>query len=111
MSKEGVGGGERLARVLRVASQRKDVGDPFPLHPVENLASPIGGVRAREMGHRRNVIVALDPRHKLERLLSGTQPVGDRNPVRRMTGEKTLELVTRIKRHYHIEAMAHLTCA
>src|SRR5258708_36585195 len=27
------------------------------------------------------------------------------------TGDKTLELVTRIKRHYHIEAMAHLTCA
>src|SRR5256886_3207748 len=27
------------------------------------------------------------------------------------TGEKTLELVTRIKRHHHIEAMAHLTCA
>lgn len=27
------------------------------------------------------------------------------------TGEKTLELVTRIKRHYQIEAMAHLTCA
>jgi len=27
------------------------------------------------------------------------------------TGEKTLELVTRIKRHYHIESMAHLTCA
>lgn len=27
------------------------------------------------------------------------------------TGEKTLELVTRMKRHYHIEAMAHLTCA
>src|SRR5438046_9631804 len=27
------------------------------------------------------------------------------------TGEKTRELVTRIKRHYHIEAMAHLTCA
>ena len=27
------------------------------------------------------------------------------------TGEKTLDLVTRIKRHYHIEAMAHLTCA
>ena len=27
------------------------------------------------------------------------------------TGEKTLELVTKIKRHYHIEAMAHLTCA
>jgi methylenetetrahydrofolate reductase (NADPH) len=27
------------------------------------------------------------------------------------TGEKTLELVTRIKRHYHVEAMAHLTCA
>jgi methylenetetrahydrofolate reductase (NADPH) len=27
------------------------------------------------------------------------------------TGEKTLELVTRIKRQFHIEAMAHLTCA
>src|SRR3977135_3810650 len=27
------------------------------------------------------------------------------------TGEQTLDLVTRIKRHYHIEAMAHLTCA
>src|ERR1700737_4779633 len=27
------------------------------------------------------------------------------------TGEKTLDLVTRIKRHYHVEAMAHLTCA
>jgi methylenetetrahydrofolate reductase (NADPH) len=27
------------------------------------------------------------------------------------TGDKTLELVTRIKRHYHVEAMAHLTCA
>ena len=27
------------------------------------------------------------------------------------TGHRTLELVTRIKRQYHIEAMAHLTCA
>src|SRR6202521_2213934 len=27
------------------------------------------------------------------------------------TGEKTLELVTKIKRQYHIEASAHLTCA
>jgi methylenetetrahydrofolate reductase (NADPH) len=27
------------------------------------------------------------------------------------TGDKTLDLVTRIKRQYHIEAMAHLTCA
>ncbi len=27
------------------------------------------------------------------------------------TGDRTLELVTRIKRKYHIEAMAHLTCA
>jgi methylenetetrahydrofolate reductase (NADH) len=30
---------------------------------------------------------------------------------RRATGDKTLELVTRIKRQYHLEAMAHLTCA
>src|SRR5213593_327921 len=27
------------------------------------------------------------------------------------TGDNTPELVTRIKRQYHIEAMAHLTCA
>lgn len=27
------------------------------------------------------------------------------------TGEQTLDLVTRIKRQYHVEAMAHLTCA
>src|SRR5258705_4074260 len=27
------------------------------------------------------------------------------------TGEKTLELVTKIKREFHIEAMTHLTCA
>src|SRR5487761_673337 len=27
------------------------------------------------------------------------------------TGDKTLDLVTRIKRQYHLEAMAHLTCA
>jgi len=30
---------------------------------------------------------------------------------RMVTGDKTLDLVTRIKREYHIEAMAHLTCA
>lgn len=30
---------------------------------------------------------------------------------RQISGEKTLELVTRIKREYQIEAMAHLTCA
>jgi methylenetetrahydrofolate reductase (NADPH) len=29
---------------------------------------------------------------------------------RERTGDRTLELVTRIKRQYHIEAMAHLTC-
>src|SRR5579864_352492 len=30
---------------------------------------------------------------------------------RRASGDKTLELVTRIKRQYHVEAMAHLSCA
>jgi len=30
---------------------------------------------------------------------------------RALTGERTLDLVTRIKRQYRIEAMAHLTCA
>ena len=30
---------------------------------------------------------------------------------RRATGEKTLELVTKITRQYHLESMAHLTCA
>jgi methylenetetrahydrofolate reductase (NADPH) len=30
---------------------------------------------------------------------------------RRATGDQTLALVTRIKRQYHVEAMAHLSCA
>jgi methylenetetrahydrofolate reductase (NADPH) len=43
--------------------------------------------------------------------LSGHAPDWVSVTYRLRTGEKTLELVTRIKRHYHIEAMAHLTCA
>jgi methylenetetrahydrofolate reductase (NADPH) len=43
--------------------------------------------------------------------LAGHPPDWVSVTYRLRTGEKTLELVTRIKRHYHIEAMAHLTCA
>src|SRR4030088_1868715 len=43
--------------------------------------------------------------------LAGHAPDWVSVTYRLRTGEKTLELVTRIQRHYHIEAMAHLTCA
>ncbi len=43
--------------------------------------------------------------------LAGHAPDWVSVTYRARTGEKTLELVTRIKRHYHIEAMAHLTCS
>ena len=44
-------------------------------------------------------------------MLAGHAPDWVSVTYRLRTGEKTLELVTRIKRKYHIEAMAHLTCA
>src|SRR5690348_17365716 len=43
--------------------------------------------------------------------LAGHAPDWVSVTYRLRTGDKTLELVTRIKRHYHIEAMAHLTGA
>lgn len=43
--------------------------------------------------------------------LAGHAPDWVSVTYRMRTGEKTLELVTRIKRQYHIEAMAHMTCA
>src|SRR5260370_2725146 len=43
--------------------------------------------------------------------LAGHAPDWVSVTYRLRTGEKTLELVTRIKRQYHIEAMAHRTCA
>jgi methylenetetrahydrofolate reductase (NADPH) len=43
--------------------------------------------------------------------LTGHAPDWVSVTYRQRTGDKTLELVTRIKRQYHIEAMAHLTCA
>jgi methylenetetrahydrofolate reductase (NADPH) len=43
--------------------------------------------------------------------LAGNAPDWVSVTFRRATGTKTLELVTRIKRQYHLEAMAHLTCA
>jgi methylenetetrahydrofolate reductase (NADPH) len=43
--------------------------------------------------------------------LAGHAPDWVSVTYRPRTGDKTLDLVTRIKRHYHIEAMAHLTCA
>lgn len=43
--------------------------------------------------------------------LAGHAPDWVSVTYRARTGDKTFDLVTRIKRHYHIEAMAHLTCA
>src|ERR1700682_1083456 len=43
--------------------------------------------------------------------LAGHAPDWVSVTLRPRTGCKPLDLVTRIKRHYHIEAMAHLTCA
>ena len=43
--------------------------------------------------------------------LAGHAPDWVSVTYRRATGEKTLELVTRIKRQYYVESMAHLTCA
>src|SRR5207249_11609872 len=43
--------------------------------------------------------------------LAGHAPDWVSVTYRKATGKKTLELVTRIKRQYNIEAMAHLTCA
>jgi methylenetetrahydrofolate reductase (NADPH) len=43
--------------------------------------------------------------------LAGHEPDWVSVTYRQITGDKTLELVTRIKRHYQIEAMTHLTCA
>ena|SRR5258706_1334005 len=43
--------------------------------------------------------------------LAGKTPDWVSVTYRKASGDKTLELVTRIKRQYHVEAMAHLTCA
>src|SRR3977135_3875187 len=43
--------------------------------------------------------------------LAGHAPDWVSVTYRLRTGDKTIELVTRIRRHYHIESMAHLTCA
>ena len=43
--------------------------------------------------------------------LAGHAPDWVSVTYRKASGDKTLELVTRIKRQYHVEAMAHLSCA
>src|SRR5437667_293168 len=79
-------------------------------------------MRIADMLHRSRPTVSFEfmaPRDEtevefLERTIAALAGHGpDWVPVtyRQGTGEKTLELVTRIKRQYHIEAMAHLTCA
>ncbi|TMC81835.1 MAG: hypothetical protein E6J06_12155 [Chloroflexi bacterium] len=79
-------------------------------------------MRIADMLHRSRPTVSFEfmaPRDEtevdvLERTiaaLAGHGPDWVSVTYRQRTGEKTLELVTRIKRQYHIEAMAHLTCA
>src|SRR5438876_2797098 len=53
----------------------------------------------------------VDALEKTIAALAGHAPDWVSVTYRKATGEKTLELVTRIKRQYHIESMAHLTCA
>jgi methylenetetrahydrofolate reductase (NADPH) len=53
----------------------------------------------------------VDSLEKTIAALAGHAPDWVSVTYRRMTGDRTLDLVTRIKRHYHIEAMAHLSCA
>src|SRR5689334_10468013 len=53
----------------------------------------------------------VDALEKTISALAGNAPDWISVTYRRATGEKTLELVTRIKRQYHVESMAHLTCA
>jgi|SRR5581483_9498108 len=43
--------------------------------------------------------------------LAGNAPDWVSVTYRRVTGHRTLELVTRMKRQHHVEAMAHLSCA
>src|SRR6266576_4378732 len=79
-------------------------------------------MRIADMLHRSRPTVSFEfmaPRDEtevdvLERTiaaLAGHAPDWVSVTYRPRTGDKTLELVTRIKRQYHIEAMAHLTCA
>src|ERR1041385_5951713 len=53
----------------------------------------------------------VDLLEKTVAMLGGHAPDWVSGTCRVRTGDQTLELVTRIKRQYHIEAMAHLTCA
>src|SRR5437588_9582692 len=64
-----VGRDERLACDSGISAQRENVGHPFTLHPVEDLARPVRRVGAREVRHRLDVVLALDARDELERLL------------------------------------------
>jgi methylenetetrahydrofolate reductase (NADH) len=53
----------------------------------------------------------VDALEKTIAALAGNAPDWVSVTYRRTTGDRTLELVTRIKRQYHVEAMAHLSCA
>src|SRR5437773_11150664 len=88
-----------------MSAQREHVGDTFSLHPVQYLARPVGGVGAREMSHRLDVVVPLDSRHQLERLLSRANAIRDRHPVGRVARQRgdgafeDLDLVLVARRH------------
>ena len=79
-----VGSHERLAGAGRVATQREDVRNTLTLHPVEDRARFVSGVRARQVRHGLDVVLALDARDELERLVPCRLAIRDRNPVRRV---------------------------
>ena len=100
-----LGGRETLIDGGVVAAQREHVGDALALHPVEDLTGAIRIVRAREVSHRLDVVVPLDPRHQVERLLARAYAVRHRDPVGRVSGEgrdrvlEELDLALVARRH------------
>ena len=54
------------------------------------------GVRACEVGHRLEVVLPLDARDQLERLVSGRPAVGDRDPVGRVAGQGSDRLLEEV---------------
>src|SRR6266849_3567454 len=92
-----------------LATWRTRIGRLRPVHIAELLGRGRPTVSFEFMAPRDESEV--DVLEKTVAALAGHAPDWVSVTYRLRTGEKTLELVTRIKRQYHIEAMAHLTCA
>src|ERR1700731_2972760 len=104
-SQAGVG----TAGVDPAYSRRRLIGRVPQMRIADMLARPRPSVSFEFMAPRdESEVEALE---RTVATLAGHAPDWVSVTYRLRTGEKTLELVTRIKRHYHIEARDHLTCA